>query len=173
MSFSSTLPTVQPSAATERLPCCGCNIRCKASRISHLHLSRCTAKHCASEPCPTLARRCRVQNVLRAHIAAGHAWSPWPYLTGQVQNMRRGWCHPAGHDIVQRHRCGARARHSIGVLSGGVRRAVRDRTRRWVTSEGPAGGRRYMADEARSLKAYGELPDNIRVNETVRSPLLL
>merc|ERR1712032_967784 len=25
---------------------------------------------------------------------------------------------------------------------------------------------KYMADEARSLKAYGELPDNIRVNET-------
>ena len=25
---------------------------------------------------------------------------------------------------------------------------------------------RYMADEARSLKAYGELPDNIRVNDT-------
>lgn len=24
---------------------------------------------------------------------------------------------------------------------------------------------RYMADEARSLKAYGELPDNIRVND--------
>lgn len=23
----------------------------------------------------------------------------------------------------------------------------------------------YMADEARSLKAYGELPENIRVNE--------
>ncbi|GAB4821801.1 hypothetical protein N2152v2_008847 [Parachlorella kessleri] len=25
---------------------------------------------------------------------------------------------------------------------------------------------KYMADEARSLKAYGELPDNIRVNDT-------
>ena len=25
---------------------------------------------------------------------------------------------------------------------------------------------KYNADEARSLKAYGELPDNIRVNET-------
>jgi len=25
---------------------------------------------------------------------------------------------------------------------------------------------KYMADEARSLKAYGELPDSIRVNET-------
>ncbi|KAK9812269.1 hypothetical protein WJX73_009110 [Symbiochloris irregularis] len=25
---------------------------------------------------------------------------------------------------------------------------------------------KYMADEARSLKAYGELPENIRVNET-------
>ena len=25
---------------------------------------------------------------------------------------------------------------------------------------------KYMADEARSLKAYGELPDTIRVNET-------
>lgn len=24
---------------------------------------------------------------------------------------------------------------------------------------------KYMADEARSLKSYGELPDNIRVNE--------
>lgn len=25
---------------------------------------------------------------------------------------------------------------------------------------------KYMADEARSLKQYGELPDNIRVNDT-------
>jgi translation initiation factor 1A len=25
---------------------------------------------------------------------------------------------------------------------------------------------KYLADEARSLKAYGELPDSIRVNET-------
>ncbi|KAG7672949.1 hypothetical protein Ndes2526B_g08525 [Nannochloris sp. 'desiccata'] len=25
---------------------------------------------------------------------------------------------------------------------------------------------KYMADEARSLKAYGELPDNVRVNDT-------
>lgn len=25
---------------------------------------------------------------------------------------------------------------------------------------------KYMADEARNLKAYGELPDNIRVNDT-------
>lgn len=25
---------------------------------------------------------------------------------------------------------------------------------------------KYMADEARSLKAYGELPESIRVNET-------
>mmetsp|Transcript_7120 Transcript_7120/g.17108 ORF Transcript_7120/g.17108 Transcript_7120/m.17108 type:complete len:102 (+) Transcript_7120:420-725(+) len=25
---------------------------------------------------------------------------------------------------------------------------------------------KFMADEARSLKAYGELPENIRVNET-------
>ncbi|KAL6781318.1 EIF1A [Auxenochlorella protothecoides x Auxenochlorella symbiontica] len=25
---------------------------------------------------------------------------------------------------------------------------------------------KYMADEARSLKAYGELPDSIRVNDT-------
>ena len=26
---------------------------------------------------------------------------------------------------------------------------------------------KYNADEARSLKAYGELPDNARINETV------
>lgn len=25
---------------------------------------------------------------------------------------------------------------------------------------------KYMADEARNLKAYGELPENIRVNDT-------
>ena len=50
---------------------------------------------------------------------------------------------------------------------------VWDGSRRWGTSKGRTGGRRYMADEARSLKAYGELPDNIRVNETVPPPLFL